>query len=184
MSIHRRVTYSVIIAALTALAPAAAGANSLLSGYGGPGQGSQAILGSGLINGGGGGGSGRGSGGGSSSSSAAPSVAQAVTSPTVSSGSTRRSSGHRRAAAAKRSGSPVGRIPATSAEGAYPASFDGGSQTARVASDPLGVSSADLLYILVAAGALVLTGLLTRQLTQTAQKPSNAQTRFDRTARH
>ena len=183
MSIHRRATLSTIaVAALALFGPAAAGANSLLSGYGGPGQGTQAILGSGLINGGGGGGgSGRSSGGGSSSpvvSRATP----AVKSPVIAGRSKTTSSRRRRSAGAKPGGSPVGRIPATSAEGAYPA--ESGSQTVSGASDPLGVSGADLLYILVAAGALLLTGMLTRQLTQTAQKPSNAQARFDRTPRH
>ena len=182
MSIHRRATLSTIaVAALALFGPAAAGANSLLSGYGGPGQGTQAILGSGLINGGGGGGSGRSSGGGSSSP-VVSNTTPAVKSPVIAGRSKTTSSRRRRSAGAKPGGSPVGRIPATSAEGAYPA--ESGSQTVSGASDPLGVSGADLVYILVAAGALLLTGMLTRQLTQTAQKPSNAQARFDRTARH
>src|SRR5271170_1066634 len=54
-----RLTITAIIALLTAsaLVPAAALAGPLLSGYGGPGQGNQAILGAGLVGGRGGDGS-------------------------------------------------------------------------------------------------------------------------------
>src|SRR4051812_5612016 len=63
---------ALLAAGALACAPAGADAGSLLSGYGGPGQGSQALLGSALIGGGGGsssGGSGGGSGGPSGSAS-------------------------------------------------------------------------------------------------------------------
>ena len=81
-----------LLAALVAVAPAAASANSLLSGYGGPGAGNQAILGSALIGGGGSAG-----GGGSSGSSG---------SSTGSSGSSAGSAG---CSSCRRGGSRVGR---------------------------------------------------------------------------
>src|SRR4051794_19511196 len=67
---HRLTTTVALIAlGLTwAFAPAASASSTLLSGYGGPGQGNQAILGSAVIGGkgGSGGGGGSGSGGGAS----------------------------------------------------------------------------------------------------------------------
>ena len=83
MKSHRKISLTTaLLAALVAVVPATASANSLLSGYGGPGAGNQAILGSALIGGGGsaGGGGSSGSSGstgsaGSSSDSAAGSEA-------------------------------------------------------------------------------------------------------------
>ena len=66
MTSHRSISIVALTAAMVAASPAVASASSLLSGYGGPGQGSQAILGSALLGGGSGGGGGGGSGGGSS----------------------------------------------------------------------------------------------------------------------
>ncbi|HEY1834670.1 MAG TPA: hypothetical protein VGG08_09555, partial [Solirubrobacteraceae bacterium] len=86
MRSHRKTTpiAAVLTLALAALAPSAASANPLLSGYGGPGQGDQAIIGAALVNGPGQGGSGGGGGGGggeapagSVSLEASPSVAPA-----------------------------------------------------------------------------------------------------------
>ena len=58
MTTHRRIITSVgFVLAAASWLPAVAHANPLLSGYGGPGQGNQAILGATLLNGSGGGGS-------------------------------------------------------------------------------------------------------------------------------
>src|SRR2546421_57056 len=58
MTTHRRIITSAgLLLAAAACMPVAAHANPLLSGYGGPGQGNQAILGATLLNGSGGGGS-------------------------------------------------------------------------------------------------------------------------------
>jgi len=194
MSTYRRAILAIIAAtALPVLAPAAAPGNSLLSGYGGPGQGSEAILGSGLINGGGGGGSGgsrsSGGSGGSPSGSAVPSGGP---SSSVATGSPQRVATpaariRRRTSSPSRREVPpvaVGGSSSAGASTAYHASSEGGSQAVAVASDPLGISGADLAYVLVAAAALALTGLLTRQLTQTARKSPTARARFDRTPRH
>ena len=65
MNTHRKIIPIAALAmAFAAVAPASAPASPLLSGYGGPGQGTQAILGSTLLNGpsGGGGGAATGSG--------------------------------------------------------------------------------------------------------------------------
>jgi hypothetical protein len=76
---------TALLAVVSIAAPGVARAGSLLSGYGGPGQGNQEILGSALLNGpsGGGGGSGNGGSGGSaggSSSGLAESSSQEATS--------------------------------------------------------------------------------------------------------
>ena len=71
---------TTLLAVLMAAAPSSAWANSLLSGYGGPGEGSQTILGSALL-GGGGGSSGGTSGSTGSSSSGAAAVGGKITTP-------------------------------------------------------------------------------------------------------
>ena len=80
MRIQRSIVHvTAIAAAIAMLLPAYAGAEAgspLLSGYGGPGSGSQAILGSGLVNVAGGGG---GTGGGTGASSAQGSGSTAQT---------------------------------------------------------------------------------------------------------
>src|ERR1019366_9479043 len=81
MTRHRATTTATLVLALTLTAPAVAGANSLLSGYGGPGEGNQAILGSALLGGpgsGGGGSSSGGSSGQSGSGGSAPPARSAV----------------------------------------------------------------------------------------------------------
>ena len=57
MRSRRMITPTIALVALSAAMPVAASASSLLSGYGGPGQGNQAILGSALLGGGSSGGS-------------------------------------------------------------------------------------------------------------------------------
>jgi len=136
------------MAALSAVAPDAAPAGSLLSGYGGPGQGNQAILGSALLNGPGGGSAGT---SGLSSTGLSNAGAQA---PQGGATSPRSAAGAR----ATTSGGPNKRT------SAYPASERGGS---ALPSETLGLSGEDLLYILFALGALAFTGVLTRGLTRT-----------------
>jgi hypothetical protein len=151
-------TVTLTLLAFALSAPAFAGANPLLSGYGGPGEGSQAILGSALLNGpsGGGGGS-------------AGSVAAAAGGGLASAGA-----GGGLAAVSREAASAAGQGRGI-ADAARPAS-DTGSKTyvaassspasqAAVAGAPaLGLSREDLLYILMALGALVVTGELTRRL--------------------
>lgn len=167
---HSITTIALLALGISGLVPAAAGAGPLLSGYGGPGQGNQAILGSALLNGpsgkggsGGGGSTGASGGlslGGSQSAGAGGGGAAGGTRP--SGGVAGRVSGsagsrrHLRESAGHASGD--GSQPYTATYGptaSHPAG--GGSQS-------LGLSGAEEAYILLALGMLLLTGLLTRRL--------------------
>jgi hypothetical protein len=154
----------IAIAALLALAligpaPLAARANSLLSGYGGPGQGNQAILGATLLGAPPGGG--EGGGGGRGTSAATGSLAIPATS-----GSGAGHAASRRHRAGSGAASAGGSVAATSAQtgGAYGSQLRPAVPEASVGSPTLGISGVDLLYILVGLGGLTLTGVLTRQL--------------------
>ncbi|MGH2865548.1 MAG: hypothetical protein ACRDJX_09930 [Solirubrobacteraceae bacterium] len=165
------ITLALFVLAICCVISASADAGSLLSGYGGPGEGNQTILGSSLINGPTGkGGPGGGPGGSASDAAqlgagsgslAAPSgrpADSAKATPDAAAGP----GASRRASESSRS---------TSGFGAGKASA-GGSQPYRRAtgtpgggaSQALGLSSADLLYILLALGILAVTGILTRRL--------------------
>ncbi|HEY2718908.1 MAG TPA: hypothetical protein VGI52_04690 [Solirubrobacteraceae bacterium] len=148
--------------ALSVFAPAAVQAAPLLSGYGGPGSGSQAILGSTLIGGGGGGST---SGGGRATPS----------SPTEAGGelshsSSASSSGPRHAP--RHSGARSSSQKAGSSRGAAVATQETvATQTARVAADAsvggwqvAGLSGLDLFYVLMIAAFLALAGVLTGRL--------------------
>jgi hypothetical protein len=152
-----------VLAALTLVLSSAgaavASAGTLLSGYGGPGQGNQAILGSGLLNSPPGGGQGGGSGGSSTGAGAATSNGSAGGTGTVSTGAR-----HGSTAAPGASGSHA-RGSATRSAPAGGASAGGAAQTASVSVPTLGLSGADLLYILLTVAALAMTAVLTRQLT-------------------
>jgi hypothetical protein len=124
-----------VLALSAAAAPASAQASPLLSGYGGPGQGNQAILGSALLNG-------PSSGGGNGSGSATGSAR----------GGAR--SGKRNAAGGQGNIAPtgIGKV------------FGGASTHARLDSETLGLSGTDLLYIVLALGVLLGAGVFTRRL--------------------
>jgi hypothetical protein len=177
------VSILVLVPVLLTVTISSALASSLLSGYGGPGQGSQAILGSALLNGPrGGGGSGTGTVGapGSSVSSSiastsvgAPAGGARVASPRS---QARVHSGYRKqaaGAAGQASGGPSN--PYLVAE------RSGTGQRADAASETLGLSGADLLYVLLALCVLALTAVLTKRLTREStssyrdaiQDPSN-----------
>ena len=157
---------AAVLALSIALTPTAAAASTLLSGYGGPGQGNQAILGATLLNGPSGGGGGGGStGGGSSSSGEGNLAAPATSTSTQGSASTPRHTG----SGAGKHGAPGGRASVSAlgarhagsgAARAYNVSAGGGS-----AHPLLGLSRDDLLYVVLALGVLAFTGMLTRRLT-------------------
>jgi hypothetical protein len=174
MTKHQRTTSILIFATLlVAVLPSAALGNSLLSGYGGPGEGNQAILGSALVNGPkGGGGSGAGSSGGGGensvgqSSSSQPGEAAATQGGHATARSKHatggRSSTH--AKAAKPAASAAAGRPSATGTVIYPAA----SSESRVGgSRALGLSGADFVYIIVALGVLALTGFLTVRLART-----------------
>jgi hypothetical protein len=156
---NHRTTAPIIalLATLAAAAPAAASASPLLSGYGGPGVGNQAILGSALLNGGGSTGGGSGPTG---QGSGPASVSTVAANDTAGERVARRAP---RGAAPKGGGAKVSGV----ASSTYPASERGG---AAPESGTLGLSGQDILFILLALLALAFTGVFTRRLIGDAQR--------------
>jgi hypothetical protein len=177
------ITMLLSLVALTAAAavPVVAEANPLLSGYGGPGEGSQALLGSALLNGpsGGGGSAGGGSAGGIGSSANNESGSFRYGEPLHGA----RGSGGRPSAAAgtsstnrggrvtsgKSSNGAAGAYRGTAADRLSPAAE--ASAVAAAGSRTLGLSNGDLLLILLALAVLALTGTLTARLTRQPHTP-------------
>jgi hypothetical protein len=168
-----KLTLIALVAAV--LVPAAASAGSLLSGYGGPGEGNQAILGSALL----GGPSGTsGSGGGSGGSAATAGQSGASGSLIATSGEAQAARSHPGSAAPKGSAGErsskfaskqrhaVAGAANTSnrSSPAYTQINKPSKQAAAGSSQPLGLSGPDLLYILLALLALAVTGVVTRGL--------------------
>jgi hypothetical protein len=168
-----------VIATVAAVTPAAQ-AGPLLSGYGGPGTGSQAILGSTLLNGPRGGG-GASSGGGSGAS--AGGVSGFGSPGAQATGAAGRS--HRAAGAGGAGGpSPAGQGGTSRAgegngggpsAGRPAALYPSAQGEAQQSSPMLGLSAADLLYLLLALAALALTGLLSARLARGAQDGGSGQ---------
>jgi hypothetical protein len=158
MSRQGKTTFIAILAGVCcALAPATAGANSLLSGYGGPGEGNQAILGSALLNGPSGGGGSAGSPPAGEQTGAAPADASSVVAGAAA-GARRSLTGATRSARRRETVSAGGSHPG------FTLPTRPTSQSSAVAAPALGLSGQDFMYILLAVGALVCTGALTRQL--------------------
>ncbi len=190
MKNHRIFSYSCAVAAavLLALPVAAQAGSSTLSGYGGPGEGNQAVLGSALVGGhGGGGNSGAGPGGQSGGAGAEGSAAGAPAAETGSSqgqsvqgadeansrsaasgssagaGAGKAKPGSRAKTSSGSNGSSQGQ-PAV-ARSYYPAAEHvpaGGQGTV------LGLTADDLLYVILGLVILVLVGLFTRRLDDSA----------------
>jgi hypothetical protein len=174
---------TALMAALSAVAPGVVRANSLLNGYGGPGQGNQAILGSALLNGPGGG-SGGGGGRGASTGEAKPGLAASSLAEATSGGARagRRNAAHSglgsgtggkgrtTGGAATGGGGKAGGSGQTGkasvgAADAYLASEHGEARAASDGLETLGLSARDLLYLLFTLCLLVSTGMATRRLT-------------------
>jgi len=169
MSSNRKAISTVTLSALAlaALVPGVCAANPLLSGYGGPGQGSQMVLGSTLL-GGGGGSSGAGAGAGAAGTAGGSESSRASSSGAG--GATPARKGER-GVVRKRAGTKAGASGASSASGA--AAQPSGASSRLAASEShtagtptLGLSSEDLVYTLLALGALITTAALTRRLTR------------------
>ncbi len=177
MSAHRTVIFiGALLAALVAALPSSALASSLLSGYGGPGQGNQAILGSALVNGPRGGG---GSGGSSGGSSTGPSEAATESSQTGTdegsassaggpsaggAGSAGGHHGHAGGASVTKQGTHTKSVPAgdSSASATLSASFyPAAERTPAGEGGALGLSGSDLVYIILGFAVLVCLGVLT-----------------------
>jgi hypothetical protein len=171
-------TACLLTLSLSAALPAAAPAGSLLSGYGGPGQGSQEIIGAGLVNGGSRGG---GSGGGSSGSGSEGAVRSATAAPAgVATGTSQAAAalvrgrpGKPAARATHRAQRIKGQVGSVAAGGTKP--YSALSPAAAVQAVPggssgLGLSNASLFYIALALLALILTGLFMRLLVRPTQR--------------
>jgi hypothetical protein len=170
---HRKVIpIVVLLLASLPVAGALASPGPLLSGYGGPGQGSQAILGATLLSGPSNGGGGGSAGGGQ----AAQAIAGAAPSGAVATGNggnggeAPASAGHtrspRRTKSAARHGARTEAAQRT-AEPYFPAGshFRAGSNAASAgASVILGLSGSHLLFLVLALAALLFAGVLTRAL--------------------
>jgi hypothetical protein len=150
--------------------PVGADASStLLSGYGGPGEGNQAIIGSTLIGGGGRGGGG-GAGGESQIAAGSGSIETPAPAPKASGSGDSHTKGSSHAH--KRSGASGGR---TSGGGDASANAPATPTTHGDGGSTLGLTGGDLLYIVLALGVLALTALLTGRLTRRRGGPSEAQ---------
>ena len=165
MTSHRRIITSVgLVLIAAACVPAGAHANPLLSGYGGPGQGNQAILGATLLNGSGGGGSSRAvvvatssghvSGEGQSTTGAARGGSQAAASPKASGDASPRAARRvqRQSAAAHRSQDPESIYRALERSASVSA---GGSPA---------LSGSEVALIALALVALATIGVVTRRI--------------------
>lgn len=156
MKVHRATALACLLAAGLLLLPGTALAGPLLSGYGGPGAGEQALLGAGLIGpaAGGGGGGGE-SGGGGAVQSSAPGGSASSTGAVAAGGSTSRPSGSagagRRRHPAAASADREGRAPADLQVSAVPASATG----------PLGLAGSSGTAALLLLLGVVLVGALT-----------------------
>jgi hypothetical protein len=163
MTIARKIDRGVLVVLVFALAlPALARANPLLSGYGGPGQGSQVLLGSTLTRGGGGdgGGGGASAAGGSPSGSieAAPESGGAATTQGDSSASTRSSARSGHSSRSRHHAAGTG-----SSAGATQTTF-GFAPARSVHTDAAGLSTGDLALIVLAIGVIAVTGVLMARL--------------------
>jgi hypothetical protein len=183
MTSHRTISLktALLVVLLTFIVPYPALASPLLGGYGGPGEGNQAILGSALVGGAGGGTSGGSSGGGLGGS--------AGSSPSPSTGASASAGGEAESTGSSQQGSTTGTGAKSSAAGqapgrasserersgkasgatarAYPRYRDDASQATSGGSQALGLSAADFAYVLLALVALAATAVLTRRLART-----------------
>jgi len=153
----RTIIATVALLGVAGACPLAAAANPLLSGYGGPGQGNQAILGSALLNGPRGGSSG-------GPPAAGPSGA-AVAEDGGGASSTRAGSpvrsGGRPARRAPAPGTPLRTVAGASDAAAVYAALE---RRASQRSETLGVTGQDLAYILLGLVVLAFAGLLTSRV--------------------
>jgi hypothetical protein len=152
---------------LACASPVAARASTLLSGYGGPGQGNQSMLGSALLNGPGGGATGGGSAGASGSTSSSSGEATPASSRVAKSPATGSSNGERGVSAnAKRRAR--GATPGDAKAGAATSVAEEYAAAERGARAPstatFGLSGAELTLIALVLGTLAIVSVITRRL--------------------
>lgn len=162
----------VVVTTVALALPAYARANPLLSGYGGPGQGSQALLGSTLVGP-------RGGNGGSGGNGAAPAqsieqTASGSTAPRSAVAQASATPGHTPASTRRKRSSRTGAGSGVKGDGA-PAS--GAALTPKVAlarkssvhTDAAGLSGGDLALVVIAIGVIFATGALTARIARGAK---------------
>ena len=154
MKIQLPLTAAVALLADLSIVAAPAHASPLLSGYGGPGQGSQVILGATLLNG-------PRTSAGPSGPAATPATGGGATTQATTPAGDRSSATRERAAARGQRTSASG---AHSRIGPEPSPAYPAPALERDAAGALGISGMDKLYILLALGALVATWALTTRL--------------------
>jgi hypothetical protein len=171
----------------------AAGDDPLLSGYGGPGSGDQAVLGGGLVGGGGGGSGSYGAGGSGSLRAVTPSAPAGTATPSSGAGASdtaspsatpgrHTSSGSGRHRGTKHQGAIAPTSPAPSSAGSIPTATDT-ANLPRLAATPasaerssaggLPLSTSDLLVALVVALAIAALAVATRRLSRDFAGPSD-----------
>jgi hypothetical protein len=166
MTRHRTITPLVGLCLAVSLATSGAAlANPILSGYGGPGQGNQAILGSALLNGPAGGGGGPGGGGstGSLSSGENGLASTSVGSKRPGHGGASKESSARGQAGTPSSSRQAIAQPILDPARAYLAAERGHTVGQ---SGAFGLGGQDVLYMILALGALTLAAVFTRRLNQ------------------
>jgi hypothetical protein len=167
MNRHRITIIVTILLSGILVLPAGAAAGTMLSGYGGPGAGDQAILGSMLVGGGGGG-----SAGSSVSSSSSGRLQSQASSETPAGGSGGGASAGKPAQVGRGGSNARSGAGTTSDRPAAAYKESTGSRPRAALSGPsgselLGLNGSDLIIILIVAGGLVLTAGLTRRLART-----------------
>jgi hypothetical protein len=164
MKTNRTITPVVgLCLALCLATPVAAQANPILSGYGGPGQGNQAILGSALLNGPAGG------GGGSAGSGSSGENGSSTTATSVGSGGRGHRGASKQSSARGQSATSASSLERTAQARLDPASAYLAAERGHAVgqSGVLGLGGRDVLYIILVLGALMLAAVFTRRLTQT-----------------
>ncbi len=155
-----RIVTAIGTLAVIAATASVASANPLLSGYGGPGQGSQVVLGGTLLGGGG--------GPGESSSPTPLAGTGTVSSPAATSkgtgGPSSGGSGNRRRAPGKGATGKAGTSKGTGVAPHPPASLPAGYPGASGSQPPLGITGQDVLYGLLVLALLGATAVATREL--------------------
>jgi hypothetical protein len=178
MTLARKIDRGVLVVAALALAlPAFARANPLLSGYGGPGQGSQALLGSTL--------SGHSAGGRASEGTPPESALEAPatsTSPATAGASPTQSTGQPASRSSRHASQPGAGGAGTGGGPGSGGGSTGGQTLSRVAlvpkssvhTDAAGLSGGDLALIVGAIAVILATGMLMARLRP--DKPHNGGT--------
>jgi hypothetical protein len=166
MTSHRGIitTATLVVLAVSGATAGVAQAGSLLSGYGGPGQGNQAILGAALL-GGGGSSAGKGEGGGGSSNGSGAGTSATgggAVGGAVGETTQKPVNGTRHGSARHATGSASGTSAGRPRPYSYPTAP--GAPEAAVSSTAFGLSGSDALYILMVLAGLALAAGLTRQL--------------------